>query len=316
MKAAAMRINKTLVRREFWENRSLWIVPAVVIGLFTLTSILKVLLVLSGHVAVNSGDGEGVVFNGPDMADAEPGEVAALLRVSPLFPCVPFNFVMLIVVFFYMLDSLYADRRDRSVLFWRSMPISDTRTVLAKLFTGAFAATAITLGAVVVTQLITILLGLLTGGTLVKHPWLLLTHPVAMLEGWLLLAYALVCQSIWFLPFYGWWMLASAWARKAPLLWAVLPPVLVMVMEGVLFRTAHFAHLIWHHTVDWIGLVFNVDPFRTGMRSGRDLVFDGGYVSIDGLGRFLGSPELWIGLVIGAAFIYGAIWLRRTRSEI
>jgi ABC-2 type transport system permease protein len=316
MNAADMRVNKMMVRREFWENRSLWIVPAVVVGLFLFTGIVRIIMMLTGHAAMGEdGGNEGFVLSGPDMANAEPGELAALLRVSPLFMALPFNFIMLIVVFFYLLDSLYADRRDRSVLFWRSMPVSDTRTVLVKLFTGMLAATAITLGAVITTQLITILLSLVTGNSLVQHPWLVLTHPVALVEGWLLLAYALVCQSIWFLPFYGWWMLASAWAKKAPLLWSVLPPVMIIVMEAIVFRSHHFANMVGHHFTDWMGLVFNFDLLRDG-GNGRDLIMNGGLVDISGFGRFLASPELWIGTAVGAAFIYGAIRLRRVRSEI
>jgi ABC-2 type transport system permease protein len=314
MSAADMRVNKMMVRREFWENRSLWIVPAVVVGLFLFTGIIKIIMIASGHAVMGSDGDDNMMFNGPDMAQAEPDELVALLRVAPLFLGMPFNFVMLIVVFFYMLDSLYADRRDRSVLFWRSLPVSDTRTVLVKLFTGMLAATIITLGAVITTQIITILLSLVSGGTMVKHPWLVLTHPVAIVEGWLLLGYALVCQSIWFLPFYGWWMLASAWAKKAPLLWSVLPPVLVIVMEGIVFRSHHFASTVGHHFTDWMGLVFNFDLLRNG--GGRDLMMTGGFVDISGFGRFLASPELWIGTAIGAALIYGAIWLRRKRSEI
>ncbi|MFI4921580.1 MAG: hypothetical protein ACHQAZ_08065 [Gammaproteobacteria bacterium] len=315
MSAVLSRVNKTLIRREFWENRSLWIVPTVVIGLFLFTGIVRLVMMLTGHAYVGTNaSGSDFNFNGPDLGNAEPSELAALIRVSPLFIAVPFNGIMLIVVFFYLLDSLYADRRDRSVLFWRSMPVSDVRTVLVKLATGIFAATAITFAAVIVTQLLTILLGLVSGG-MVEHPGLLLTHPLAMLEGWCLLAYALIAQSIWFLPYYGWWMLASAWARRAPLLWALLPPAMLIIMEGIVFQSAHFWHLISHHLLDWLGLIFNFDPIKTG-ESGRELMMNGDFLNPDGLARFLSSPEMWTGLLLGAAFIYGAIWLRRNRSEI
>ena len=312
---AAMRVNKTLVRREFWENRSLWIVPAVVIGLFLFTGIVRLVMTLTGHAYVDTdGSGPDFNFHGPDLGNAEPSELAGLIRVSPLLIGVPFDGIMLIVVFFYLLDSLYADRRDRSVLFWRSMPVSDVRTVLVKLVTGIFAATAITLAAVIVTQLLTIVLSLLSGGA-VGHPGLLLAHPLAMLEGWGLLAYALIAQSIWFLPYYGWWMLASAWARRTPLLWALLPPAMVIILEGILFHSAHFWHLISHHQVDWLGLIFNFDPVRAN-EGGKQLLMGGDFLDPTGPLRFISSPELWIGLVLGAAFIYGAIWLRRNRSEI
>lgn len=312
---AAMRVNKVLVRREFWENRSLWIVPAVVIGLYVFTGIIRIVASLTGHAYVaTDSSGDGFNFNGPDLSNAEPSELAAMIRISPLFFGLPFDGIMLIVVFFYLLDSLYADRRDRSVLFWRSMPVSDVRTVLVKLATGMFAATGITLAAVIVTELLTIVMGMLSGG-LIGHPGLVLMHPLAMVEGWGILAYALIVQSIWFLPYYGWWMLASAWAKKAPLLWALLPPVMVIIMEGIVFHSHHFWSVISHHVVDWLGLIFNFDPLNSG-HSGRELVVSDGFVNPDGLAQFFASPELWIGLVLGVAFIYGAMWLRRNRSEI
>src|SRR5262249_29145578 len=149
---------------------------------------------------------------------------------------IPFDIIMVFVVFFYLLDSLYADRRDRSVLFWRSMPVSDTRTVLSKLATGMLALTGITLAATIAADLIGILFEVISGA-FVEHSIVLLKHPLALLEGWGTLLYALVAQAIWFLPFFGWWMLASAWAKKAPFLWAMLPPALLMFFEWLLFRS-------------------------------------------------------------------------------
>src|SRR5206468_10746510 len=39
----------------------------------------------------------------------------------------------LIVGIFYCLDALYGERRDRSILFWKSLPVSDVMAVLSKL---------------------------------------------------------------------------------------------------------------------------------------------------------------------------------------
>src|SRR5579859_4581012 len=149
MKAGAMHLNKTLIRREFWENRSLWMVPVVVAGILTVLSIYMLIAVLIGHdQTVNNVDfANGAHFQidqMPDFRDTDSEGVYGFLHVLTLGLGFLFSLIMQIVVFFYLLDSLYTDRRDRSVLFWRSMPVSDVRTVLAKLGTALISVTAIT----------------------------------------------------------------------------------------------------------------------------------------------------------------------------
>ncbi|MGE5625370.1 MAG: hypothetical protein ACM3ZT_07470 [Bacillota bacterium] len=313
MNTATVRVNKTLIRREFWENRSLWIVPACVLGLATLTGLIKIAMYVSGHLA--AGNGIHIVeFDDDDAAAAGSSGAASMVRLGALISAVPMDIIMMLVIFFYLLDSLYADRRDRSVLFWRSMPVSDFRSVLAKLATAMFAATAITLAATIAMDLLAGIFELISE-TFAPHSIVLFSHPLALIEGWAIVAYALVAQAIWFLPFFGWWMLASAWAKKTPFLWATLPPVLLGFAELVLFRTHYFWHAVRMHVVNWM-VILNIDPILQHEESAKQFVLNGEYVNLQGLGRYLASPELWIGTAIGAAFIYGAIVLRQKRSEI
>ena len=320
MNAAEMRLNKTLVRREFWENRSLWVVPAVAIAILTVLSLYMLVAVLWGHSqSVNTINMQGTQFyldNLPDFAAADPAQVSGIIRASPLLlSFFLFNPMMQIVVFFYLLDSLYAERRDRSILFWRSMPVSDLRTVLSKLATALFAVTAITFAATIVFELILLVLELIMGGVLGVHLWVVLEHPLAFLESWVTLAYSLLAQALWFLPFYGWVILASCWAKKAPFLWTVLTPLGVMFAELWVFHSGHIAKLVFGHILRWLPVAFNFDPdvkprFNEMLSTSYDLV------TAESVGRFLVSPELWAGLVIAAGCVAGAVWLRRNRSEI
>jgi ABC-2 type transport system permease protein len=319
MKAGTMHINKTLVRREFWENRSLWMVPAVVAGILTVLSVYMLVAVLIGHnQAVNNVDfANGAHFQidqMPDFRDSDSEGAYGFLHVLTLGLGAMFSFIMQIVVFFYLLDSLYADRRDRSILFWRSMPVSDVRTVLAKLATALISVTAITFVVSVAFELVLIVLGLILGSVLGTHPFALLAYPGAFLSSWLLLAYGLIVSAIWYLPFYGWFMLTSSWAKKAPFLWAVLIPLGIMGAEGWVFHTANFARMIWNYKQAWLSLAFNFDPLH--VHHSLDDMSIGPLFSIANLGELLASPQLWIGLVVAAAFVYGAIRLRRKRTEI
>ncbi len=320
MNAADMRVNKTLMRREFWENRSLWLVPSVVAGVLTVLTLYMLVAVLVGHSnTVNNVDiANGPHFqldNMPDLRDASDTEITGLVRIMTGGLGAIFNIIMQIVVFFYLLDSLYADRRDRSVLFWRSMPVSDTRTVLSKLATALFALTAVTFAVTVAFQLVLVVLELIMGSVLGVHPFVLLAHPGAFLGAWLLLAYGLIVQAVWMLPFYGWFMLASSWAKKTPFLWAVLVPLGIIGAEGWVFHSFRFGRMIFAHRLDWLGLAYNFDP--TSFRGEQGAEFMGGSIfGIGNIGQLLASPELWIGTVLAAGFIYGAIWLRRLRTEI
>ena len=320
MNAADMRLNKTLVRREFWENRSLWIVPLVAIAILTVLSLYMLVAVLWGHSqSVNTIDMQGTHFylnNLPDFAAADPAQVRGIIRVSPLLlSSFLFNPMMQIVVFFYLLDSLYAERRDRSILFWRSMPVSDMRTVLSKLVTALFAVTAITFVATIAFELILLVLELIMGGVLGVHLWVVLEHPLTFLESWVILAYGLLAQALWYLPYYGWVILASSWAKKTPFLWAVLTPLGVMFAELWVFHTHYIAKLVFGHNVRWLPQAFNFDP-DVKPRINEMLTMSYDLVTAESVGRFLASPELWAGLVLAAGCIAGAVWLRRNRSEI
>jgi ABC-2 type transport system permease protein len=320
MKAAALKLDKTLVRREFWENRSLWMVPAVFAGVLTVLSIYMLVAVLIGHnQTVNNVDfANGPHFqldNMPDFSDADDGAVSMFVRMTTFMLGAMFSGLMQIVVFFYLLDSLYAERRDRSVLFWRSMPVSDVRTVLSKLSAAFISVTAITFVATVAFQLVLLVLFLIMGSVLGVHPWVLLGHPGAFLGAWLLLVYGLIVQAIWYLPFYSWTMLASSWAKKVPFLWAILVPVGVMFAELWVFHTGHFARMILAYKLRWLQLAFNFNP--VDMRSLKHMdIGDGPMLSLGNVGAVLSSPSLWIGLAVAAAFVCGAIWLRGKRTEI
>ncbi|HSC47860.1 MAG TPA: hypothetical protein VLG68_07225 [Gammaproteobacteria bacterium] len=317
MNALVTRLDKTLIRRELWENRSLWIVPLVTLGILTVLSLYMLLAVLFGYS--NAVNGNIEMMNGqhfelsnlPDFAAMDPNQITSLLQILPTSLGAVFAFIMQIVGFFYLLDSLYADRKDRSVLFWRSMPVSDLRTVLAKLFTASIVVAALTFAAAIAFELILLVFGLIGGGILGVHLWVLLLHPWGWVSGWLLLAYGLGAMTLWFLPYYAWGMLASSWARKVPFLWTVLPPLAIMGAEGWVFKTGHFARLWFGHAVNWFPRAFNLVSVRDG-----DLRVAIDPVTLESIGRYFASPELWIGLVVAAAFTAGAVWFRQNRSEI
>lgn len=271
------------LRRELWENRSIYIAPLAVAGL----SLLGFLIATMGRVVTLTDPAQKMI------ALTEPPHFAAALILGAGF----------IVGIFYSLDALYGERRDRSVLFWKSMPVSDLTAVLAKASIPIVLLPLLTFAIVVVTQLI---MNSLSSLVLAGNHLPVGTLWAQWAQSTLQLLYHMVTVHIfWYAPIYSWLLLASAWARRATFLWAGLPPLAIGLLEKISFNTTHFAYLLLYR-------VTGPEPFdmaESGM-SGHSMM---GSLS---LVKFLSTPGLWTGLVVAAVFLAAAIRLRRHRGPI
>ena len=277
-----------LLKRELWESRAIYVAPLVVAGVFLFGFVVSVNHVLRD---IRATAGATTLDMQGDMFMSRTYDMAALAMMA----------TTLIVAVFYCLDALHGERRDRSILFWKSLPVSDTAAVLSKVMV------AIVL-IPLVTWLITVALHLVmlvvSGAVLLAsgQSLALLVH-LGLGGRWVALVYHLVVvHGLWYAPFFAWFLLVSVWARRAPFLWAVLPPLAVGVLEKILFNTSHFASLISSR--------FNGSPHATA-HSAASTPF-GLIVDVPGFS----SPGLWIGLAIAAVFIFAAIRLRRHQGGI
>ncbi len=205
---------------------------------------------------------------------------------------------------FYCLDALYGERRDRSILFWKSLPVSDLTTVLSKASIPLVVLPGLVFAIAVATQLVMLLLStmvLLGSGLGVATLWTRLFQMTPVL------VYGLTVHALWHAPLYAWLLLVSSWARRTPFLWAVLPPLGMGVVERIAFQTSYFGSLLRYRLIGAMQEAFKVNAGEKGlaMRLGQ----------LDPLG-FLGSPGLWIGLVAAAAFLAVAARMRRCREPI
>jgi len=313
----AMRAYSALGRREIWEHKSFWIVPAVI-------GCLGILFTLYGSGALLGAAHQGMININGDINITGVDHIQ-VVRAFIFGSAAFFNTVMLFMVWFYLMDSLYADRKDRSVLFWKSMPVSDTSTVLSKLFTGMVTAPALMLAAVIVTEIITGILFIIALSFAGVDILPLVFQPGTIIVAWFTLAFALIVQSLWLLPFFGWFLLCSAWARKLVLAWAVLIPLGAMLVERLFIGTHYLSNAIFSHLAKLFTLVMSGHYSVNGVSIGPGIVIDGkpdtfashgALMTLGSLARVFAQPEMWIGIAIGAIFVFGAIWLRRNRSEI
>jgi ABC-2 type transport system permease protein len=304
-----------LLRRELWENRAITAAPAVIGGLLVLIALLAVGGAISIQVGEMPYDLAGAV------RELEPREITPLLQVGLMSVGVFFNSVMIFVISFYLLDSLYADRKDRSILFWKSLPVSDTTIVLSKLATAAIVIPVVTL---VVFLLTAVALWLVGGGAaaVAGNMAALARGPGVILQTGLTFVYALFVQSLWYLPLFGWLLLASAWAKRGVLWWAVLPPVALIMLEDLVFDTHSVARAIGERLTGVFPLAFRhqggvdiVVPDQSGAGNAVEMSLPDNALEAINPGPLLTDPGLWGGFVLAAIFIAGAIWLRRYRDE-
>lgn len=273
------------IRRELWENRSVFIGPLAVAGValfgFCLSSFVGIweppLRLNSAHLKTPF-----------DMA-------AGLMMLTGI-----------VVSVFYCLDALHGERRDRSVFFWKSMPVSDLTTVLAKASIPLFVLPLIVVTITIAMQWIMLLFSsalVLAIGRSVGELW----SNFSIIQMWLLLLYHFATAHVlWPYPVYCWLLLVSGWAKRAVFLWAALPVLVIGGFERMAFHTFHFAEIVGGHLIgnapvmDMAEGSMGLDPLTTHVT----------------MGRFISSPGLWIGLALAVVFLAAAVRLRRYQGPI
>jgi ABC-2 type transport system permease protein len=322
-----------LLKREYWEHKGgfLW-APLVAGGISLLLTLMAIIVAeVAGRRAGDKTvdiDGQQISINaldlgkltqhiGPEEARHLADGIDLSLLMASSWPFIVLGFVL----FFYCLGALYDERKDRSVLFWKSLPLSDTETVLSKVASATLVAPAIATAAAIATMLGFLVLisafVLLHGGNPVELVW----GPGSPMAIAGQLVAAIPVYALWMLPTVGWLLLCSSWARSKPFLWAIVIPV----FAGVIVTWFDVMQLFdlqstwfWKNVV--ARMLFSVAPL-TWMDVARieNIDFDGPgamleLFSLKAVYSSLLAPQLWAGVVAGAAMIFGAIHLRRHRE--
>ena len=279
------------VRRELWENRSIYIAPLAAGCLAFIGFIIS---------AIGLPERRRAVLLLDDIAQQRarieaPYDMIALMLM----------FTSFIVGVFYCLDALHGERRDRSILFWKSLPVSDLTTVLSKLSIPLVVLPLITFAVIVVTQ---ILMWLWTAMLLLANGLPLPTsEQLPLFRSWLVLLYGIVAIKLWHAPIYASLLVVSASARRATFLWAVLPPLAIAALERIAFGTTHWLAFVKHRVLGGMSEAFAFNKLAK-------------HPTVDLLqltpGNYLTTPGLWLGLLFAAGMIFAAIQLRRSRGPL
>ncbi len=285
-----------LIRREFWENRAIWMIPAAI-------GAIMLLAALFGRVDLMS-----IPSDVPGRAVGE----AFLVGVGATFFA-----IMSIYSTWYLLDCLYADRKDRSVLFWKSLPISDTSTVLSKLLAALLVIPVVYFAAAdMTTLLMAFIISVRAGSSIGGAVWNISLW--MQLQG--LWVYLIVTAAIWYLPLAGYLLVVSAGAKRAVMLWSILPPLALILAERWFFGTYSIANELGRRLLGLPRVAFQSD---LGDKFWVSTVVDNEVVrtpasiwSFLNAYGFISSLDTWVGAAVGIALIVCAIQLRTRRTEI
>src|SRR6266446_5377430 len=216
------------VWRELWENRSIYIAPLIVAAFEVVGFAISTIGLAERRRAVLLLDPAH-----QRAAIEQPYDLAAMMMI----------FIVFIVGVFYCLDALHGERRDRSILFWKSLPVSDLTSVLSKVTIPLVVLPLVSFAITVCVQLIMLLE---TSVVLIFHGMSPATTWAAfpVFQNWLVLLYGLVALALWHAPIYGWLLLVSGWARRATFLWAVLPLIVIQIFEKITFNTSYFGKML------------------------------------------------------------------------
>jgi len=299
-----------LIKRELWEHRAIYVMPLVIALLVSLASV-------TGQVAV-SGFDHAVDIGILGATNLGENGRSAAITVLMISLSSTFVFAMWILTIFYSLDALYAERKDRSILFWRSIPSTDFETVLSKLLTALVIIPLVTFAVIAATHVVVLLITSIWLGARGANTWHLIWTAAPFIDNWTATMVMLLALSLWLSPFVGWSLFVSAFTKRSPFLIAALPIAILPLLERIIFHTTVFAEAFFVRTVK-MPLFHGLDNLELLFQEGEHFKMVGdaslSLLALLDLGRFFSSPGLWLGLVVCGIFTTAAIYVRRYRDD-
>jgi ABC-2 type transport system permease protein len=278
------------VRRELWENRSIYIAPLCAAGVV----LVAFLIALLHHGAKGTLQAQTFDAAKQPWPIERPYEIVAMMIL----------FTSFLTGVFYCLDALHGERRERSILFWKSLPVSDLTTVLSKACIPLVILPPLTFAIIVATHCGMMLM---SGAVRLMYGVMAVPGQLSLSHEWLTIACGLFVGALWHAPIYGWMLLVSGWARRATFLWAFLPLIAIQIFEKIAFGTSYSSALLNRHFIGWLSGVFV--PAGKGHMTMRPLT------TLDP-GAMLATPDLWLGLGVAVLLIAATVRLRRYREPI
>ncbi len=310
--------------REYWENKGAFRNTPIILGLITIGFMLMGITVQTQFDHNDFTFREGLRFLATQPEDLRGMYVTQSMMALSSF----FISIMSIVTFFYLLGALYDDRKDKSILFWKSLPASDTLTIASKLFSAMFVIPLMFWATLIVTQIVLMIIGMLMIWNADQSAWGLLFGPAQPLKAWGIVIAGWLANSIWMLPLYGWLLLVSVKAPKVPMLFAILPPILLSILQAWIGFLQNFKMPESAVGVikDWLvnspailaGGMHENSTGETTISVSLGVSLDSGFdhaPTLTNMVTRLVSMEMLYGLLVAAAFLSLTLWFRRRATD-
>jgi len=310
---------KALLQREYWEHRGAFLKTPLIIGIVT------IVILLLGYFTTERFDqvmnsGQSIELGGAALQNVDPKLITSFIDAFMLTTGSIYHFVLFIILFFFILGSLYDDRKDGSILFWKSLPVSDTQTVLSKLVTAAVVVPLIFTACLIISHLaffVVLSFLLMINGA---NPFTLLWANIDFINNWGAFLIGCFAQALWAMPVYGWLLFASAFSKRRPFLLAVFAPLMV----GFVW---YWYNAIFEYNVFKIGVFKTIGilmakattPFTSGLGFDFESIdFDASNQTnlelIKSMLNGLTNSSIYYGLIFAAILVAMAIYVRRFRN--
>lgn len=291
-------------KKEIWEfNKTLFWVPVIIAALMIIAPSLQLMLI-DDYQLDRIYDGLMQLQNHENFAYLSE---AIQVFISAIY--VPFILVALLIQLYYFTACLFDERRDLSVDFWRSLPVSDAQSIATKLLTGAILIPAIFMLAA--TGVVFIILLLLLVACIVLSVGFDISLWGLWAEADIISSVAavwlnLIPYAIWLFPVYAWFMLASMFAKKAPFLWAILPIVLVLLIESFIVAYLRLDSRFFTDTLmEYLRFTSDMLPEEVVAGETSKLV----------VFSMLSDKISVVATLLGCLMMYATYWLRVNRSQ-
>lgn len=306
----------TLMRRELWESPIAFKWTPLAVGALIIVFVIIALIIGARVDAEMALTGDAL----RTLADQTPEQRRLLVSGALFSASTVFFQLMLLVILFYLAGSLFDDRKDRSILYWKSLPVSDRMTVASKVMTAGLLIPATFLAAIILTQLALLLIA--TGYALLAgvNPLTTLWLPASLPKLWTIMVLGLLVQALWLLPIYAWLLFCSSWAPRLPILIAIgVPAAISFIQHAWTLATSMSLPGLNLGLILLKRLGTGVLPMNINVEIGDDMsdveFNEELFMSFSALGEQLLRPEMWIGLVLAAILLSAAVWFRRRATD-
>ena len=236
------------------------------------------------------------------MLLASPEAKARVIRAGLIFLGLPILLTVGFGLLAYSLSTFADERKDKSLIFWRSMPVSDLTTVFSKLLFVIFIVPLLVLPNIILLQSVAMLSASIyfVSNDIVPFSYLWTSY---FLTDWFRIIFSLWAQALWSLPIFLWLMFAGTYARR-PVIGAAVPLVATIVLERIIFKTNE----VWEFIDNRLGFWSRADSFPIASEEIR-------VVDISDIILMLSTQAFWIGMITSAILVAGIVYTRSTNND-